>query len=1043
MRSLALLLAVLLAWTPIPARAAGENAPAVVKPEVHVSRLVAEGEYARAERKALDELRAETRLTGPGTLRIAMWQNWLGVIARARGNDSKALDWFRRALDIRRRTLGPRHADTVVTLGNTALVLERLGHYREAEPLMREAVDANTRLHGPTHARTVTSLSNLGLLAMDLGRMDEARTLLEDALDRTRRKEGGKSANLATSLSNLATLCIEAMDFDRAEALLTEALAIDEMRFGKEHPAVATTLNNLGQLYHATGRYTQANDAYLRAQAIDRKRLGPDHPESIDTLVNLASLYADTGRTALARETIEEALEAVGRRKGDAGIQAMAVMAELLRRQGRDADAQAVLWKAIAAAETRLVPGHPATAPLLMQLAATRFATGSTPRALAFKAHEIIQHTWGIDSAQAARSALQVADILQRSGNADDARTWALQARTQVAVHFGTASFAHARAQALVARASFAAGRLDEALVAMNGAMATLDKTLPARSTDRIEAHLGLARILAARGDPAQGLRHARIALQAVREATRLDLARRPRGPTINPTLERDVQAETLRLAMQAATRDTEDAGATAAAFDAADLLLASRTDRALALGALRSGLTGKGARERLDLLEQQRADLDRLSTQYIEALAGRTTPERLQTIGAQRASLESRMAATIKALEAEPDCNRFASPPRAGLADLRRQLQRGELLVMLVPLGQELAVLATTSTRHEIYTVQVTPAALRREVAALRAQLDPSTWTSTFAPFSRTKSHALFERLFGPLKGQLRSTNRLVILAGEPLAGLPFAALVTRPVLPSALADASPGPLRETPWLIRTHAIVSYPSLSAFVALRARPPRAPRGAMEILGIGAPPARADLNLAPLPAAAGELDSLRRLGTATLLTGEGATETALRNLDLTRAGLLAFATHALPGRTGRGDPALVLAPSPAADGTVTPATDGFLTPAEIATLSLKSPWVILSACNTAGIGAGDSGLLAEAFFRAGAGAVLQSNWPVFDRHAAALSRAAVRHWAASPRDGQAAALRKAMLEMLADRTHPLTAHPATWAAFSLVGEEAPR
>ena len=117
-------------------------------------------------------------------------------------------------------------------------------------------------------------------------------------------------------------------------------------------------------------------------------------------------------------------------------------------------------------------------------------------------------------------------------------------------------------------------------------------------------------------------------------------------------------------------------------------------------------------------------------------------------------------------------------------------------------------------------------------------------------------------------------------------------------------------------------------------------------------------------------------------------------------------------------------------------------DGLLTGPEIARLRLGPAWVILSACNTAGDGAAATGLLAQSFFQSGASAVLHSHWPVFDRHAGAIATGALTNFRKAPQEGQAAALRKAMMQSLADRSHPRKAHPAPWAAFSLIGETAP-
>jgi CHAT domain-containing protein len=1014
-----------------------EASNAARTPEEDVSILIAQGRYAAAERLALAELRRDTATEGARSLRVALWQNRLGQIAQLEGRYQQALDRFRLAHDIRRARLGPTHGDTLIAAGNMSLVLARLGRWREAEPMMRETLAGNRRLLGDTHPRTVTNMTNLGLLCLDLGRQQEARTLLEEALAATRKVRQPRSDNLATSLSNLAALYLTDMDYGKAEPLLDEALALDEARHGREHPAVSVTLNNLGQLYHATGRQAEAMQAYQRARAIDAKFFSAGNPVAAGTLINLATLHRDNGDLQTARKFLAEALALTAREDattGEPDILAMATLADLLSADGRHDEAQALLWKTISGIEARLGAGHPATAPLLMQLAATQFTTRSNPRTLAFKAHEIISRTHGIDSARAARSALEVTRILIRSGNMEDALTWASQARTQVAVHFGTASFDHAIAQQLYATAAFGVGRHNEAQVALASALPALEQVLPAQAESVADAMLLMAKILHARNDHRGALAQARKASRIITDLTRHDRLRiRLARGLHNDSIMRQVNSQVLRSALQAAETDDnanrEEAIATA--FMMADSLLSRPLQQAIARGILKTDLMAGEPRRLLGLLETRLAGQRQREARYAHALASGSPATDITTLRDELRAQLREVSAADRALRDNPVYRRYLTAPTPGLDAARKALRDDELLVMIVPVDNEHIVLA--ASRHDLgwHRVAITQDAMAREVDALRAQLDPARWKSTMSPFSRARAYRLYQSLFGPLKDMMRASNRLVLHVGGPLRSLPLATLVTRPVLESDRADSAPANLRETAWLIRSHTISNYPSLSAFVALRARKPVAAGKAWAVAGIGAPDTPTGLKLAPLPQARQELETLKKLGQATLLMGAAATEDRLRALDLSSTRILAFATHALTQDGPQGEPALVLAASPG--------TDGRLTPAEIAQLELRGSFVVLSACNTAGNGAGGTEQLAEAFFRAGAGAVMHTHWPVFDRRAAGLSASAMAIYRKAPQDGQAGALRKAMLGILADRSHPLNAHPSTWAAFSVVGE----
>jgi CHAT domain-containing protein len=176
----------------------------------------------------------------------------------------------------------------------------------------------------------------------------------------------------------------------------------------------------------------------------------------------------------------------------------------------------------------------------------------------------------------------------------------------------------------------------------------------------------------------------------------------------------------------------------------------------------------------------------------------------------------------------------------------------------------------------------------------------------------------------------------------------------------------------------------------------------------------------------------------------IFLGERATETAFK--DLNKAGRLAnyrvihFATHGLVSGDlhGVSDPALLLTPPDAA----TPEDDGLLTASEVSQTKLDANWVVLSACNTgAGGSQGAEALsgLAKAFFYAGSRALLVTHWQIDSDAAVKLTTWAFNAMENNPRLSQAEAIRTAMAALVSDHSIGLASHPATWAAFALVGD----
>jgi CHAT domain-containing protein len=162
----------------------------------------------------------------------------------------------------------------------------------------------------------------------------------------------------------------------------------------------------------------------------------------------------------------------------------------------------------------------------------------------------------------------------------------------------------------------------------------------------------------------------------------------------------------------------------------------------------------------------------------------------------------------------------------------------------------------------------------------------------------------------------------------------------------------------------------------------------------------------------------------------LLTGDRATESALKAQPLAEFNVLHFAVHGyadpkFPERT-----ALVLL------GDTTSGEDGLLQPREISRLTLNAGVVVLSACDTAvGPTLGQEGVLnlARAFLLVGARSVVTTLWTVKDTMSGAVMRRFYEHLAAG--QDVAEALSMAKRDVL-DRFGP-NALP-TVAAFQLVG-----
>ncbi|KRA52987.1 CHAT domain-containing tetratricopeptide repeat protein [Devosia sp. Root635] len=371
----------------------------------------------------------------------------------------------------------------------------------------------------------------------------------------------------------------------------------------------------------------------------------------------------------------------------------------------------------------------------------------------------------------------------------------------------------------------------------------------------------------------------------------------------------------------------------------------------------------------------------------------------------------------------------------------------------------------------HALLSRPVAPGAI---TIASRAPLDP---LADQAPAMAVRAYdgdlafRLYSALFGApdIAALLQEKPNWIVAPQGSLLSLSFAALLTQ--APQVALDTAAA-LRSARWLGLERNIAVVPSLTNVRQVAAQRSKSKGGRSTYIGLGDPQFGAEpASVSPsddprlleaaargeavralprLPGTRTEIEALAGLfGTSSrTLLGTDASEANLRALNadgsLAQVDILHFATHGLLAGSlpALGEPALALTPSDSGnDG-----DDGLLTSSEIAGLTLRVDWVILSACDTAAGATPDAeGLsgLARAFFYAGARSMLVSHWVVQDDIAARLIRDTV---AGTTTGGLArpAALRLAMSAIVADTsrdamTLPLS-HPAMWAPFQLVGAD---
>jgi tetratricopeptide (TPR) repeat protein len=112
------------------------------------------GDGKQAEEAYSEALKITLQQRGEDTPFAAAIYHNLGVVEEARKNKEKALELFKKALDIQMRTIGFKNPDTAASFGAVADCLEKIGRHDEATEYVHKAAESTRALYPKDHRRT-------------------------------------------------------------------------------------------------------------------------------------------------------------------------------------------------------------------------------------------------------------------------------------------------------------------------------------------------------------------------------------------------------------------------------------------------------------------------------------------------------------------------------------------------------------------------------------------------------------------------------------------------------------------------------------------------------------------------------------------------------------------------------------------------------------------------------------------------------------------------------------------------------------------------
>lgn len=242
------------------------------------------------------------------TKEIATTLNNIGRVHYMKGHHAAALEWYQRALSMRRHLLGDDHLDVAATIYNAGQTHHQRGQLGEAMRLYEEFLRIAQQRLGVYHRDVATMLKCMAQIHHEQKEYGPAAELYEQALRVGKAALGDYHPEVASTLNKLGNLHYERGDMDSALRVYQEGLLVERAVLDTYHPNIVVTLTNIGQIHKLRGEHQAALRLYKEAVSVQRHALGASHPNIATTLSSIALIHYQTRAYTKALDVYQEAL---------------------------------------------------------------------------------------------------------------------------------------------------------------------------------------------------------------------------------------------------------------------------------------------------------------------------------------------------------------------------------------------------------------------------------------------------------------------------------------------------------------------------------------------------------------------------------------------------------------------------------------------------------------------------------------------------------------------------------------------------------------
>ncbi|CAF1176679.1 unnamed protein product [Adineta steineri] len=225
----------------------------------------------------------------------ALYYNNLGVVKDHQGDYEKAVDYYKKALEIKIKTLPANHPDLAISYSNIGSVYYNMEEYLKALSFYEKTLRINEKIPLENHSSLATAYNNIGLVYSNMGEYSRALSFYQKALEIEEKVLPANHPDLATSYNNIGLVYSNMEVYSKALTFYEKAFRIYEKTLPANHPLLGTSYNNIASVYVYMRDYSKALSFYEKAVGIREKTLPTNHPDLAASYSNIGSVYVHMG----------------------------------------------------------------------------------------------------------------------------------------------------------------------------------------------------------------------------------------------------------------------------------------------------------------------------------------------------------------------------------------------------------------------------------------------------------------------------------------------------------------------------------------------------------------------------------------------------------------------------------------------------------------------------------------------------------------------------------------------------------------------------